>query len=241
MTKARRSPLPPQPTEPDERDAASIITRTALGVVPLIGGPAAELFNFVVVPSLERRKAEWLNDLAERVRELQAEERLTFEDLKSDAVVDAMLHASQAAMRTSSEEKRAAMRNAVLNTALPGAPGAMDRYVFLRFVDEFSEWHLRVLKLFQSPSQWEKANGTKFTSNYSGALADILNAAFPELAARRPFCDLVWSDLERAGFVNGSLHTMMTGHGLLQPRTTEEGNRFLAFIEEPQESPRAGL
>ncbi len=225
------NPLPPQPVELDAKDAANIVVR---GVASLVPGPADELVNFVIKPSLEKRRIEWFDDLAERVRRLEEEERLTLDDLQSEPVVDVLLQASRAALATSSTEKRDALRNAVLNSVLPGAPDEAERFMFLRYVEDFTPWHLRILKLFQTPTEWQKQRAAEVGAQVAGSLAQAIEAAYPELAGRAAIYDAVWLDLSNAQFVNSTaVQAMMSGRGMLEPRMTERGNRFLAFIEEP--------
>jgi len=90
---------------PDDKsagDAAIAIAKAGLQSVPLVGGAAAELFNSIVTPPLERRRLEWMRQLGERLSRLEAEGRLKIEDLReSEPFADVVLEASHVAMRTS--------------------------------------------------------------------------------------------------------------------------------------------
>lgn len=234
----RREPPKPLPLPPetlDVKDAAGIVGRTLVSLVPGVGGPAAELFNLVIAPSLERRRQGWLVELGERVACLEAEGRLTLDDLKgNEAFVDVVLQASRAALATSSAEKRAALRNAALNSALPGAPEEAECFMFLRYVEDFTEWHLRILKLLQAPTEWQKRRAEEAGEQPAGSLAQVLEAAYPELVGQEAVCAGVMLDLTNAQFVNDTpLHAKMSGRGMLKPRITERGSRLLRFIEEP--------
>lgn len=59
--------------------------------------------------------------------------------------VSIVLQATQIALRTHQTEKRMALRNAVMNAALPQAPEEGLQQMFLHFIDTFTEWHLRLL------------------------------------------------------------------------------------------------
>jgi hypothetical protein len=217
------------PDDPTPGDVAFAVVKATVGLVP----GAADLLQLIVAPPLARRQREWMEDIAEAIRRLEAERRLTAEELRdNETFVDAFLAAYPAAVRTSQEGKRAALRNAVLNAALPGAPDLAVQQMYLSLIDRWTEWHLRILKLVQDPVTWRGPDGR--TIREDGSLSGVIFQAFPELRNHREFCDLVWADLQTAGMHRtGGLHVMMTGPGTIAARTTDLGNRFLAFIESP--------
>jgi len=57
------------PPKAGKADVAHALAKAVISEVPLIGAPAAELFSLVVTPPLERRRAERLNAIAERLKE----------------------------------------------------------------------------------------------------------------------------------------------------------------------------
>jgi hypothetical protein len=230
---------PAMPSDKSVGDAAVAIAKAGLQSVPLIGGAAAELLANVVTAPLERRRLEWLQQLGERLSRLEADGRLKVEDLREDeAFADVVLQASQVALRTSQREKREALRNAVINSALQLSPEESERQMFLQMIDRFTVWHLRLLKAFDNPPTWAKTNGVSYRPAMTSSLSGFLEAAFPELRNRRDLYDQVWSELGVAGLhATGGLHTMMTETGWLASRTTETGKRFLRFIEDPSPAP----
>jgi len=96
-------------------------------------------------------------------------------------------------------------------------------------IDSFTELHIKVLKVFQSPST---------PPNLSmGGLSNVLVYNFPELNDQRDVYDQIWKDLYSKGLVSTSnLHTTMSGHGLMAKRTTKIGDQFIAFIEDQPDS-----
>lgn len=208
-------------------DIVHAITKAGLSSIPVVGGPAAELFQNVIQPPLEKRREEWMARVGEKLRELETA-GLTLEDLqKSEEFISAVMHASHIALRTHQENKLTALRNAIVNVAKRQAPEEALQHVFLNLVDSFTELHLRILKEFQAPTP---------PANVSmGGLSTILERNIPELRSKRELYDQLWKDLFSRGLVNtGSLHVTMTGHGLGQKRTTGIGDAFLKFIEEPE-------
>ena len=107
---------------------------------------------------------------------------MRLEDLQSkDVFIDTVMHASLAALRNSQQEKIEALRNAVLNAALPNPPEESLQQIFLSLIDTFTVWHLRILHLFDNPSRWFSENGRQIPQPSPGSLSAVLIAAFPEL------------------------------------------------------------
>jgi hypothetical protein len=219
---------PPQATVADAGTAAA---RALVQLVPIVGGSAVELLNQAVAPPLERRRDEWMRAVAEGLE--AAEVRIA--DLGTRAeLLDLFLQASTAAMRTSSEEKLEALRNAVVNSAIKAEPDQDERTIFVQLVDRFTPSHLLILGAFNDPLRWARDHAVNYQPAMSSGLDHFLEAAFPELRGRRDFYDVVWSDLYQAGLVNtDGLHAMMSLSGWEPSRTSDVGKGFLRFIAAP--------
>lgn len=212
--------------KPSKGDAAHALIKAGLSAIPIVGSPAAELFQHVIQPPLEKRRGEWMEQVGKKLQELE-ENGLNLEDLQqNEEFVSAVMHASQIALRTHQKAKRDALRNAVLNIATGQAPVEALQNVFLNLVDSFTELHLQILKVFQSPPP--PPNMTM------GGLSRVLEFNIPELRGNRELYDQLWKDLYTRGLVNtDGLHVTMSGRGLSEKRTTGIGDAFLKFIEEP--------
>lgn len=222
-----------QPPEASIGDTAYLVAKAAIASIPGIGGAGAELFAALVLPPLERRRNEWMREVGDALRKLEQDKGINLESLVEDDIfLDTVLTASQIAVRTSQEEKKNALRNAILNAAQPHAPEESRQQFFLHLVDTFTVWHLRLLKLFSDPVAWYEKYNVAWPNVYMGSTSKILEAAYPELQNQRDFYDQVWKDLNANGLVGtDSLHTMMTESGLRVGRLTGLGRQFLAFIE----------
>jgi hypothetical protein len=224
----------PQPTGWDH---AHIALKTALSAVPMVGSPAAELFAAIIAPPLARRRDEWLQSLADGLAALR--EQIDAESLaQNEAFISATMQASRAAIQTHQKEKLDALRNAVLNVAAGRAPEEDEQAMFLWYIETLTTWHIRVLKFFDSPLRTIAQRGARTDFPDTGALANLLESAYPELRGRRDLYDQVARDLRARGFLNSGddvLHNMMSGSGLAEKRTTKMGDRFMAFIQEPPE------
>ena len=217
-------------------DKAHTLTRAGLAAIPYLGGSAAELFQLVLAPPLRKRQQEWMDSVAQGLRELEEKQKCVVDELKdNDAFIDTIMQASQAAVRTANEEKREALKNAVLNAALPNAPDESKQQIFVNFVDQFTVWHLRILSLFADPNGWF-ADHEKEPPRWGlgGSLSQILTTAFPELADQRGFYDVMGKDLFQRGLLNtDGFHTTMSGEGAMAKRTTALGDEFLSFVTAP--------
>jgi hypothetical protein len=216
-------------------DTAHALARAALGTVPVLGAAAAELFALAVTPTLERRRVEWMEHVAERLYCLEHEGRLRIPDLVgNEQFVDVVTQASQAALRTSQVEKREALRNAVCNSVLPNAPDPIIQALFVAWVDQYTVLHLRVLAVFDDPMGWFGTHRIPLPIGTFSAVSAVLEAALPELERQPEIYRQVWRDLSAAGFVGGiDLNTTMTATGATERRSTEIGRQFLRFIQAP--------
>lgn len=204
--------------EPSAGDWAHTLAKAALSAIPILGGPAAELFGVLLIPPLAKRRDEWLQSIAEGLHKLEeALQGFKIESLVgNETFVTSILHASQAAMRSHQKEKLEALRNAVLNVAAGRSPDDDLQLMFLTFVDTLTPWHIKVLRFFDQCEAWEKE---------PGANDKELERKFPELVRRADFKQLIHHDLDSRGLTESGLEGR---HGI-----SEMGRRFIAFITSP--------
>ena len=218
-------------------DVAIEVVKAAISAAPVIGGPAAELFTLVISPPLEKRKVKWMEEVAEGLNVLEKTvQGFSIENLKdNEQFVSAVLNATQTAIRNHQDEKRNALRNAVLNVAKGSGLTEDTEAIFLSLIDRFTAWHLRILRVFQKPLQLGHEKGLR-PDNYviGGSRAAFLEAYYPDMRGQRQFYDLAVSDLHAQKMIGvQDLQTMVTGNGIFQKITTEWGDRFLAFVTSP--------
>lgn len=224
---------------PSAGDRVHALTKAGIASIPYVGNAGVELFAQIVAPPLERRRDKWMAEVGEALLKLETEKRITPESLSADeAFIDTLIQASQAATRTSEVDKRLALRNAVLNSALPHAPSETKRQLFLRLIDSLPVWSLRMLRLFADPLRWYAEHDKeprKF--GFTSCLEDVLLHAYPELQGEQPLYDQLWRGLYSEGLVgNDSLRVMMSADGAYERRATELGNALLVFVNDPLDS-----
>jgi len=204
-------------------DTAHALARAGLSAVPVVGGPAVELFQSVVQPPLEKRRVEWMRQVGEKLQELETQ-GLKLEKLQTnEEFISAVMYATHLALRTHQAAKLDALRNAILNVAKGQAPEEAVQHIFLDFVDSLTELHLRILRVFHAPLPPAGMS--------MAGLNNVLEHNIPELRGRRELYDQLWKDLFARGLVNTeSLNAAMSGTGLTQKRTSGLGDEFLKFI-----------
>lgn len=217
----------PNTPVPSKLDAAHAAAKAGLSMVPLVGGPAVELFQFLIQPPLEMRRAEWMEAVVHKLKELE-HKGLNLESLQTnEQFTTAVMQATQSALRTHVASKREALRNAVLNVATGQAPDETIQHLLLGFIEDFTEMHLRILQAAHTP--------TAPSGLSMGGLSDVLEYCIPELRGHKEIYEQLWRDLYLRGLLNTErLGVTMSGNGLVQRRTTGLGEVLLKFISEPQ-------
>lgn len=215
------------------KDIGYTITKAGLGSIPIAGAVASELLSLIVASPLEKRRDKWMIDIGERLKELEQKGKIDLTTLQDNPIfIDTVLQTTQLAIRTSEKEKINIFQNVLINCALGEAPDQSEIQIFLYLIESYTVWHIKILKLFDNPTEW--FNKHKLTlPNFMGAgLSSVLEIAFPELVGRNDFYNIIWNDLSRAGLHNsGALQTIMSSNGLMANRTTDFGKRFLDFIQ----------
>lgn len=215
-----------EPPKATNRDAAHAIAKAGLSAIPVVGGPAVELFQYLIQPPLERRRTEWMASVGGKLQELEDRGIDLAELGQKDEFISAVMHASQIALRTHQDEKREALRNAVFNVAAGQSPGEALEHMFFEWIDSLSVLHLQMLRLFQSP--------IAPPSMSMGGLSSVLEYNMPQLRGCGHIYNQVWKDLYSRGLVNTEgMNVTMTDQGLAAKRTSEIGDAFLRFVSEP--------
>lgn len=228
------------PDPPDEKSGARQVTEKAMeavsGSVPFVGGALAVVLAHAFSHSYEKRLRAWMEQLAQVVQELiDRVDGVDVEGLsQDDDFMDAVATATRIAEKTSSETKRTALQNALLNIGIGSVPDSDKSAVYLRYIDELTPSHMVLLDFFEDPPAFLDKRGIPWPNIMMGGLGSVVQVALPDLHADTPFLETLSGDLARWGLVsNPGLNTVMTGGGLKAKRTTEKGREFMAFVSGP--------
>lgn len=213
-----------QISKKSKADIAHLVTKILVSAIPVLGGPAAEIFTFLVQSPLETRRDTWIKSLGGGLMALE-KNSIRIEDLqKNDNFISSLLQATQIALRNHEKEKLEALRNAIINIAKGETPEESLQMIFFNFIDTFNVWHLKILKEFQSPKPP--------VDLMMGGLSNVLEYTFPEFKDKRYIYEQFWKDLYTRGLVNTqSLNITILADSLRLKRTSEIGDIFLKFIE----------
>lgn len=183
-----------KPPRKNKGDAAHMLTKAVLSAIPVAGGPAAEFFAYVVEPSLSKRRAEWEETVTDKLNELEDKvEGFHIKELAEDpSFITSYINATRLAISEHRIEKLAALRNAVLNSALSSSLDDDTLALFLNYIDRLTPWHLRLLSYFGSDHPY----GADLTIN------------IPELRGRAPFYGLLVEDLINCGLLYENLEQL---------------------------------
>jgi hypothetical protein len=214
-------------------DVAHAVAKAGLGYIPIVGAAATELFSLIITPPITKRRDEWVESLGRDLRHLEEKvQGFKIENLaKDDAFITAAMHATQSAIRNHQKEKLDALRNAVLNIALPSAPEDNIALMFIGLVDALTPWHLQFLTVF-STDYLSDSQGMWIGSDDPGCIGDTV----PEIKGRPELRDMIIRDLTARGLIyasgpDGEIDT--SGHHPFSASVTELGSQFLKFITSP--------
>jgi hypothetical protein len=219
-------------------------------MLPVVGPLIAESFGGLVSYRNQQVTADWMCKLQARLDQLADAADNLRDPAKADEVCAAIVAAAQAAIRTHQEEKREALRLAVLNVATSGIEGADERTVFVRFIDELTPTHLRMLRLI-ADNKKGLAHVTRHSSLFDKVQEKGMGLPhrddgflyFRELLTR----DLIHVDAEFGAQEGGggSMQEIlnqqkdrsmryMLHHRKQMVGLSPAGERFLAFISDPR-------
>ncbi|EPM7999742.1 TPA: hypothetical protein ACGG8A_003573 [Vibrio cholerae] len=217
------------PQNKDLKDHAHSGVKAALNLIPFAGGALASVFETVFSAPIDKRKEEWLILLASTVEEIcEKVEELTPETLsENETFISAYLQASNLALRTHQAEKIAALNSAVKNTVLLEDLDETLKMIFIRFIDDMTPLHFRVLHFLSNPNEYINKLMTDESATVTGDLQDVWNELYTDVSTNDPLIDLVISDLYNLGLLTAKTFR----DARLGSVSTPLGLQFIEFIE----------
>lgn len=132
------------PPEESTGDKVHALVKATLSAATF--GVAGDLFAVLCRTPYERRLREWIDRTEQRLARLARRDNRFLEKLAYDETfASVLLSATQAAVRTHSEAKLAALAAAVENSATGISITADLQLLFIRFLDELTPSHLALL------------------------------------------------------------------------------------------------
>ncbi len=231
--------------EPTVGDGIHRIAKAAISAVPLISGPAVELFSALLTPPLDRRRDEWLSYCYRGLKQLEEKiEGFTVEGLFQDeAFVTAFVRASRAAVNDHQKEKLKALRNAILNSARSTDLDENRQLMFLNLIDRMTELHLRVLIFLSNPKKPLREMGVSdMKGTRGGSLLPYLREYFHSPKSDLLSLGMFVADLQASRLIVADVYGEKTGMSLYAGRATPAGEQLVAFITSPlpEDDPETG-
>lgn len=237
--------MEPYPEDSDRKQGLAKVAEMGISFVPVVGSALQVAFTEAAGRRLADRRTTWFNDIAVKVHAL--EDRIgDFAQLTSDdAFMDALTTATQIADRTSRAEKLRALRNAVVNSVMPGAPDPDSQQLLFDLIDRFTPTHVRMLTLISDPAGWFERHGAGQPD--AGTVPDSYHVedAMPELAGRWDLITRYVAGLTSAGVIDKpSVRRVQGPYGVWVRdgadnvvgehfAATPLGTEFLEFIADP--------
>ena len=229
-------------TLPDMLHAASSI---ALSFIP----GAGELFNACIMAPAERRRNDWIESIEKELYELNAQfSDITERVQNNEQAISVILTASPIALKTHNPVKLEALRNIVINAILHEDYEEYKFQMFLSFIDDFTEWHIRLLEYFSSPEAAIKKYNANFdlSKQFHCLTMEPFKRIYPLMnnSNSYQYLKIIVNDLHSKGLLlcNSDIfsHSYMrndlykAGHPYTK-RTTDFSDEFLKFIADYKE------
>lgn len=224
--------------EPGTNEHIITASRAALSLFPF-SGVFLELAPFLP-DRLAERRSEFFNSLAADLQKLQEKvSSFSVENLAStDVFAAAVTRVARAADESASDFKRAALRNALLNTAFRIDPDDDERDRFLQLVTDLRPAHLQVLAIVHNPKTYGRSHRRDVPDDapFGGNLWSIVIIAEPSLEKQQPLANQLFQELMNFGLMEKiSMAGMSTGRGFgSRTYSTDTGKRFIEFISTPK-------
>jgi hypothetical protein len=230
--KQKKEDITARPKQSAE-DALHTTARALISAIPIVGSSAEKFFTLIVAPPLQKKAYEWMDDLASHLHKLEEKyQGFKIENLVTNELFQAtLLHATAVAIRNYQKEKKEALRNAVLNTALRTSSDDDMELLFVAFIDVCTPRHIEILRFFDDPKKWALESNITFPTWSYGSPYYVIEYAFPKLSME--LCNAILKDLFDRGLLKTDLDAMTNGAGKVAQRVTPMGKKFLAFISSP--------
>jgi hypothetical protein len=230
------------PNKEDKAKNAGKIATTIVGSaasmlsgIPGLNIIAGELYSIVIIPSLDKRRIDWLNDIAKRLVELEKKvNNFKVSDLaKNELFLTVITQATQTAIRSHQEEKLEVLKNVVINSAKPLFADDSLYLMYIQWIDIFTPWHIRILNFLNSPTTITK-NGRIDIRLAATYIVDKIDIQFPSNETNIDIITQVLMDLHTRGLIEVQSQEVSSRafRKALGARITDMGKNFLKYISE---------
>lgn len=220
----------------DSKDNPAIeLVRAADKGVPMVGGPLGSLMDNFIPKEIDRRRDMLLKALEYDFKTL--EEHLNENVITKPYFASIFLQSFKSAIATENEEKINCFRAIVVNTSIASEPNVDQIKMMLKITEGLTPLHIKLIKLFSDPNTYLSQNhdaSTRMAHVTMGGLNALTSACLPNYD--KDLIKAVLKDLETSDIGRGlDSGVTMTRNGILSPRLTDFGKKYLSFITLPSE------
>lgn len=212
------------------------MVRTIISSLPVVGPAFTEVFNYFIVPGIEKRREQWLKRIDDDISKLK--QKVMEIDLGSEGFVSTYIQAMRYAVLNHEEENLQALRNAVLNCLLPQDPDEISQKIFIEWAGELTAWHIRILKIFKEQSrlipEFNLSDPDWEINVVVRKLAHLIEENYPDTIGNYHLYMLIIKDLHRRGLITNLFPERdMLARIARQPELSPIARDFLKFITSP--------
>lgn len=203
-------------------DIVEISAKTLLSAIPIGGELITNVWDSIKSNCAQKRLEDWQKNIEERLSHIDK----TLEEIgNNENFTTAIFHATEMAIKTAENEKRAYLANAVVNSISCDLEESI-MMMFFDMIGKYTIMHINILIYFRNPK--------KFISNSNvmmGSPKNFLYQVYPTFRENDKLVDKIIRELYADGLMNTEdLNSTMSVNGMLSSRITELGNKFITFI-----------
>lgn len=203
-------------------DIVEISAKTLLSAIPIGGELITNVWDSIKSNCAQKRLEDWQKNIEERLSHINK----TLEEIgNNENFTTAIFHATEMAIKTAENEKRAYLANAVVNSISCDLEESI-MMMFFDMIGKYTIMHINILIYFRNPK--------KFISNSNvrmGSPKNFLYQVYPTFRENDKLVDKIIRELYADGLMNTEdLNSTMSVNGMLSSRITELGNKFITFI-----------
>ena len=181
--------------------AKTIIGKTLLGSVPVVGTLLSTLWNEAVTYTLEQRRKNWEEIIEAR---LKCIEKSVDELARNELFITSLLMATPIAIKTCDSQKREYLANAVINS-LEETVDESKLIIFLSLMDKYTVWHIKFLIFFieLADIKSDTLQNLKSSSDVwvGVTFTNLLSSKYPQFTDEQEYVEKILRDLESDGLL----------------------------------------
>lgn len=132
--------------KPQKKDIVYDGIKASLSAIPGFGGVLAEIFSFGVESPIQKRKRDFLIELAKNLDKLEEEKQIKISELRDNPeFIDLIMLSLEIAMKNSRREKIQMLQTGVINSILSIKEDMDLNFTFLKAIDDLTWMHVKTL------------------------------------------------------------------------------------------------